>query len=216
MLRQTSFTALEERIVFDTGCESTSKGDIGSAQRTGAHKARFGEIESRGAALTTKGRALFDELFRRARETEVAIVTAPHGDHAANEVHQAHLERFFSAFPDDWETLRAEGLVFGRYVLTGEAAPSKDLTTLDELVRSNQIVFKPVLYEDFLPASAAGIFSSNIGTTTTPKAQIVAMPDQDAFERSLGHSVLHADTIYRQIQDTSIRDVAQAFPGLRL
>lgn len=216
MLRQTSFTALEERIIFDTSDSSSTGGGTILQQRTGAHKARFGEIESRGAALTTKGRSLFDDLFRRARETEVATVTAAHGDHAANEVHQAHLERFFSEFPDDWETLRAQGLVFGRYVLSSEAVPSKDATTLDELVEAKQVTFKPILYEDFLPASAAGIFSSNIGPTSSAKSRAVAKPDQDAFERSLGHSVLHADTIYRQMQETSVKAVAQVFPGLRL
>lgn len=139
MLRQTSFTALEERILF-AGSDSA-----------GEHKARFGEIESRGAALTTKGRALFDRLFEQARETEVASEsTAPHGDHAANEVHQAHLKRFFASFPDDWETLRKEGLVFGRYEVQEGTASSGETATLDELVESGKVTFKPILYEDFL------------------------------------------------------------------
>ena len=47
LLRQTSFKALEETVAF----KSAAGGTV-----AGAHKARFGEIEQRGAALTPKGR----------------------------------------------------------------------------------------------------------------------------------------------------------------
>ncbi|WP_292072704.1 VOC family protein [Brevundimonas sp. UBA7534] len=50
LLRQTSFKALQEKIVFP--------GDTGAVE--GAHTARFGEIEQRGCALTPAGRALYD------------------------------------------------------------------------------------------------------------------------------------------------------------
>ena len=45
LLRQTSFLALEEQIVFSGGSGTDGK-----------HAARFGEIEQRGFALTPKGR----------------------------------------------------------------------------------------------------------------------------------------------------------------
>ena len=111
-------------------------------------QARFGEIESRGAALTKKGRALFDELFRKARETEVETSTAPHGDHSANAIHQEHLQRFFQeGFPDDWETLRKRGLIYVRYEVL---SPTTEPKTLDELIAEGRVAFKGVLYEDFL------------------------------------------------------------------
>ena len=47
LLRQTSFKALSEDVVFADGSP-------------GQHTARFGEIEQRGVALTPKGRALYD------------------------------------------------------------------------------------------------------------------------------------------------------------
>ncbi|MBD3837350.1 VOC family protein [Brevundimonas sp.] len=50
LLRQTSFKALQEKIVFP--------GDTGAVE--GAHTARFGEIEQRGCALTPAGRAIYD------------------------------------------------------------------------------------------------------------------------------------------------------------
>lgn len=50
LLRQTAFKALTESVEFKT--------DAG--WETAQHTARFGEIEQRGAALTPKGRALYD------------------------------------------------------------------------------------------------------------------------------------------------------------
>jgi len=50
LLRQTAFKALTEAVEFKTG----------SGWETAHHTARFGEIEQRGAALTPKGRALYD------------------------------------------------------------------------------------------------------------------------------------------------------------
>ena len=50
LLRQTAFKALTESVEFKTG----------SGWETAHHTARFGEIEQRGAALTRKGRALYD------------------------------------------------------------------------------------------------------------------------------------------------------------
>lgn len=54
LLRQTSFKALREKVIF---------GD----QQGGSHTARFGEIEQRGAALTPKGRQLYDQLLDATR-----------------------------------------------------------------------------------------------------------------------------------------------------
>ena len=55
LLRQTSFKALQEKIVFP--------GETGAVE--GAHTARFGEIEQRGCALTPVGRALYDAALAR-------------------------------------------------------------------------------------------------------------------------------------------------------
>ncbi|KAK4058380.1 hypothetical protein OIO90_000538 [Microbotryomycetes sp. JL221] len=210
LLRQTSFTALEEPIVFPPMSNHDSL-------HLGAHKARFGEIEARGAALTRKGRALFDDLFKRARETEVDVTKTSHGDEQANEIHQNHLKRFFAEFPDNWEALRQQGLVFVRYEVASHKMQRENpasCTTLDDLVAHGLVTYKPIIYEDFLPASAAGIFTSNLGATKAQ--QHVGKPDQVAFEKALGRPVLHADTLYRQMQDDSIKVVLAAFPGVRV
>lgn len=77
LLRQTSFKALTEAVSF--------------AGQEGQHTARFGEIEQRGAALTPKGRALYDRLL---------AAVDPHA---------------FDAFPDDFATLVREDLIYVRH-----------------------------------------------------------------------------------------------------
>ena len=48
--------------------------------------------------------------------------------------------------------------------------------------------FDPIVYEDFLPVSAAGIFQSNLGDDAAQ--DFVASPNQQRFEADLGATVL--------------------------
>ncbi len=98
LLRQTSFKALEETVLF-------------AGQKQGTHTARFGEIEQRGVALTPKGRQLYDDLLRNA------------GTGQDNLTHQMHLQETFRTFPDSEFLMRQQGLGWFRYRLTpsGEA-----------------------------------------------------------------------------------------------
>lgn len=82
LLRQTAFKALSEDVVFKTA----------NGWKESHHTARFGEIEQRGAALTKKGRDLYDKCL--------AV-------------------KDFSNFPDDWETLRKQDLAYFRNSETG-------------------------------------------------------------------------------------------------
>ena len=108
LLRQTSFKALPEPVVFP---KTTG------APEVGVHTARFGEIEQRGVALTAKGRALYDRLLAAAH------ARVPIARDASNAVaHMEELRRCFEAFPDDAATLRAEGLAFFRYSPTAGGA----------------------------------------------------------------------------------------------
>lgn len=75
LLRQTAFKALTEAVEFKTE----------SGWETAHHTARFGEIEQRGAALTPKGRALYDTCLA-----------------AKN----------FSEFPDSHAALEKDGLAY--------------------------------------------------------------------------------------------------------
>ena len=117
LLRQTSFRALAEPRRFR---------DAGGAVSDGTLRVRFGEVESRGVALTPKGRQLFDAAMAA---TDPASMFSEH-------------------FPASDEEMAASGLA---YYHGGDPA-------------------KPVVYEDFLPASAAGIFRSNLDSDTQATA----------------------------------------------
>ena len=75
LLRQTAFKALSEPVEFKTS----------TGWETAHHTARFGEIEQRGAALTPKGRELYDRCLE---------------------------EKNFADFPDTESALQNQGLAY--------------------------------------------------------------------------------------------------------
>lgn len=138
LLRQTSFQALTEPVRF----VDQNDGDRST------HTARFGEVEQRGAALTSTGRALYDRLLAQL-QSEVA----------AGAERQEAGGRIFAEFPDDFELMREAGLAFFQHDTSN-----------------------PILYEDFLPVSAAGIFRSNLGNGGT---EAFAVSSRKTFETAL-------------------------------
>ena len=187
LLRQTSFKALEETVNFPDG----------EGADAGTHTARFGEIEQRGLALTPKGRALYDQLLTQARDADGAGSTG--GDYGQR------LQAVFASFPDDHDTLRQEGLGYYRYQLTdaGRAAPERvaDLPA-EVLVAAGLATADPIVYEDFLPVSAAGIFQSNLGGGE--QRAYAAHANREAFEQALGAAVNDEFEIYERIQAESL------------
>ncbi len=92
----------------------------------------------------------------------------------ASGIPHAEAAAIFAAFPDDLDGLHAAKLAFFR--------PGTR---------------EPILYEDFLPASAAGIFRSNLGAADPVGAD--AMPvggGRAAFEVALGAPVLDEMALY--------------------
>ncbi|EHI8100716.1 VOC family protein, partial [Salmonella enterica] len=182
LLRQTSFKALEEQVLFVD-------------EKQGTHTARFGEIEQRGVALTPKGRRLYDELLHKA------------GTGKDNFTHQLHLQEVFNAFPDSEFLLRQQGLAWFRYRLTpsGEAHrqaihPGDDP---QPLIERGWVIAQPITYEDFLPVSAAGIFQSNLGNETLARRHGNA--SRDAFEQALGCAVRDEFSLYQEAEERSKR-----------
>jgi len=194
LLRQTSFKALEEPVAFPDGQGRYVEGH---------HTARFGEIEQRGAALTQKGRARYDELLAEARGD---VTPAPDGSNA--EAYAERLARAFAAFPDDWPTLRVEGLVYFQYSLTevGAAAAVGNGAEgdIEKLIGRGLVRFDPIVYEDFLPVSAAGIFQSNLGDRAEPA--IAADANREAFEAALGVKPVDEFALYAEREAHSIRE----------
>ncbi|KAJ3457569.1 hypothetical protein FSOLCH5_012143 [Fusarium solani] len=183
LLRQTSFLALDEAIAFSEGAETG-----------GSHKARFGEIEQRGVALTPKGRHLYDDLINEWRQKSCD---------ASPEIKEEILAKVFERFPDDTKSLREQDLAYFTYKLTDSASkvPSTDM---DTLIDSGAVQLEPITYEDFLPVSAAGIFHSNLGDDGG--MDHVAAADQASFEKGLGCKVNKEFELYRKMQEASIEE----------
>ncbi|MFG6110854.1 VOC family protein [Stenotrophomonas nematodicola] len=187
LLRQTSFKALQETVHFPAG----------DAADAGTHTARFGEIEQRGLALTPKGRALYDQLLAQARDSG--------GAGSTGQDYPTRLAAAFQAFPDDHDTLRREGLGYYRYALTdagrGNPAAIGDLPA-EALIDAGLASADPIVYEDFLPVSAAGIFQSNLGGEE--QRAYAAHANRDAFEQALGMRVDDEFAIYERLQAESL------------
>ena len=194
LLRQTSFKALEEPVAF--------RGD--EAAHAGTHTARFGEIEQRGVALTPKGRTLYDTLLHAVRdEVQVGVKGAGASDY------DAELCARFAAFPDEPDALRREGLAFFRYSVTetGLAARNGGVAmpaSVDQLIAVGYLRFDPIVYEDFLPVSAAGIFQSNLGTDQ--QVNYAARANRAAFETALGAKVEDELSLYAATQNGSLAE----------
>ena len=186
LLRQTSFKALEENIVFRSGTD----------EEQGTHTARFGEIEQRGLALTPKGRVLYDTLLDEARAEEGS----------QDELYEQRLRRAFARFPDDSDTLRREGLGYFHYRVDAGSpatvAVGADSADLETLVASGAVKASAVIYEDFLPVSAAGIFQSNLGGEE--QRAYSASEAKASFERDLGVAVADPFSLYEAIERDSI------------
>lgn len=216
LLRQTSFKALEEAVNF--------KNPEGGYE-TGHHTARFGEIEQRGVALTPKGRALYDKLLNQARHQ---LGVTPNADNAS-EYYQI-LERSFEAFPDDYQTLHDEGLAYFFYQAVNsdtDNEPTLDSVDVDyvndalakqaitDLLQQGMIRLEPIVYEDFLPVSAAGIFQSNLHDDSTndnkndehssKQSNEKGRANKEAFENALGAQVYDELELYQTLQTQSLK-----------
>ncbi|KAH8689884.1 hypothetical protein BGW36DRAFT_364624 [Talaromyces proteolyticus] len=237
LLRQTSFLALEEKIHFPSSSsfyDATLLRDPNDATPLieGSHKARFGEIEERGAAVTPKGRQLYDRLLelvmQKARSSDTAATVDPH---TIDKI----MEDCFQVYPDDWDELRKQGLVYYEYrinmsqntmmrrnaqaTFTSNSFDCRS-TSLESLICEGIIEAVPITYEDFLPFSAAGIFQSNLGSnkndkSATERNELNACPDLEGFERALGTQVLDPDVLYAGMQKRSLERCATVL-GIRI
>ncbi|WP_296535667.1 VOC family protein [Rhizorhabdus sp.] len=169
LLRQTSFKALDERILFPSASGEPVPG---------RHTARFGEVEQRGVALTPQGRAIYDAALAAGRLDE---------------------DRF-GELPDDWDSLRRGHLAYFRYS-GARIAPAM----LDAAIAAGDVVADPVIYEDFLPVSAAGIFQSNLGDEA--RGAYGAQASRAAFEQALGTAVLDEFALYEAIEARSLQTI---------
>ncbi|KAM0257363.1 hypothetical protein ACHAQJ_004451 [Trichoderma viride] len=210
LLRQTSFLAIQEPIQF-IACASDKAESNKSKFVRGSHRARFGEIEERGAAVTLEGRGLYDKLLS---EAMMAAESSPRKSTPGELDRQVELA--FQKYPDDWTELRAQKLVYFTYNVTDRCLPDGDASSfvLEDLIQQGIINITPITYEDFLPLSAAGIFRSNLGTQASSQSA-EALSDEAGIEEALGVKLNSSDELYKSMERESI-EVCEAELGIRI
>ncbi|MGK0271232.1 MAG: putative glyoxalase superfamily metalloenzyme YdcJ [Cocleimonas sp.] len=192
LLRQTSFIAIAEDIIFSDG-------------QVGTHTARFGEVEQRGIALTPKGREIYDRLLNQARNDKEEVE------------YSIKLKKAFKEFPDTYTEIRQQGLGYFHYAPKISANNSQRTLVdksndIETLISKGLINASPVTYQDFLPVSAAGIFTSNLSSETqqapdTIKASLVKEgSNKKHFESALGAKVIDSFDLYEALQQDSINN----------
>ncbi|MET9971936.1 DUF1338 family protein, partial [Streptomyces sp. NPDC006356] len=195
LLRQTSFRALVEPRAM-----RLADGSVES----GALRVRFGEVEARGIALTRQGRALYDQLLGRVDEQAAGGPAEARGD-IARAVWERHM-------PGSEEELAARGLAYFTYRLVDDRPHdgSGPPATVGELVRQGWVRAEPIVYEDFLPRSAAGIFQSNLsGEGTRDNDQEGTAYDAAWLSGAVGREVLDPFALYAEQRDASLAAVGE-------
>jgi uncharacterized glyoxalase superfamily metalloenzyme YdcJ len=185
LLRQTSFRALAEPRWFREADGAVTRGSL---------RVRFGEVESRGIALTPAGRDRYDALLTEVDRRRAAAPEASRQDVAAR-VWEDGMPR------TELELLR-DDLAFFTFTAAGPVDPERSVL---ELVEDGEVTATPIVYEDFLPRSAAGIFQSNLsGDGRKDAAAGGARRDARWLSDVLGREVADPMEIYAAQQRASI------------
>ncbi|OEV03152.1 VOC family protein [Streptomyces oceani] len=203
LLRQTSFRALAEPRRF-----REPDGSVG----TDSLRVRFGEVEARGVALTPAGRDLYDAMVAEADHR--AESTGMTRQDAAAAVWEERL-------PGSEDRLAAGDLAFYTFAVArgrprDGTEPPRDLAGL---LDGGWITATPVVYEDFLPRSAAGIFSSNLTSEgSVDSAREAVARDTEWLSGVLDRPVRDPMRLYAAQRGGSLRGVSEelGLPDIRL
>ncbi|GAA4287260.1 2-oxoadipate dioxygenase/decarboxylase [Georgenia daeguensis] len=157
---------------------------------TSSLRVRFGEVEARGIALTREGRAIYDRAVAEVDERSAGL--------GAEERQEINREVWRREFPTTEAELAARGLAYFTYgVVDGAAVP------------------EPIVYEDFLPRSAAGIFQSNLTDEGSKDvSQEGVARDADWMAGALERDLNDPFDLYARQSEQSRRDAAAAL-GVR-
>jgi len=203
LLRQTSFRALAEPRTFR---------EVDGTVTGGTLRVRFGEVEARGIALTLTGRDRVDELI-----AEVDRRLSEHPDLRRGAVAP---EVWRAGLPTTERDLCLEGIGFFTFavddsVATGHVSPEQraalERGELTALVRAGVLHPQPIVYEDFLPRSAAGIFASNLtGSGGIDTSQGSAERDAGWMSDRIGTTVNIPEQLYAREALASLAAAEQA------
>jgi len=126
----------------------------------------------------------------------------------------------FTEFPDSYKAMRQQGLAYFKYstALTKKELIDVDnsyatkMDVIEHLIEQGVINVKPINYEDFLPVSAAGIFSSNLATSSkklnqsSAKTISLEQSSKALFEKALGCKTMNSFDLYEEIQNASLSE----------
>lgn len=147
----------------------------GTVER-GALRVRFGEVEARGVALTPAGRDRYDATG-------------------------------VEDLPRTERDLAVQDLAYYTVAVAGDRpqdgrVPRADLATL---VDEGWVELEPIVYEDFLPRSAAGIFGSNLDRAgSSDSTQDAAHRDAGWLEDALDRPVRDLFGLYADQREESV------------
>ena len=195
LLRQTSFRALAEPRRFREPDGQVTAGEL---------RVRFGEVEARGIALTPGGRELFDRLVARVDVLMAQQPGAARQDVAA-QVWTEHMPG------SEIELARADLGFFTFRVAPRAADGTSPPRTLAALLDRGWLIADPIVYEDFLPRSAAGIFASNLDNGGSMDAsQGGAARDLDWLSNVVQRQVMEPERVYAEQRARSLGRAAAA------
>lgn len=195
LLRQTSFRALSERRWFRRSDGVIILGDL---------RVRFGEVEQRGIALTAGGMKTYEH----------AMATIAEQAEGAEQSRRQQIARrvWADAYPSTEAELASRGLGWFTYSAAATSSTSGELP-LSQLVAEGLIQAQPIVYEDFLPRSAAGIFRSNLSCEgSRDDSHRGAEYDIGRLSDIVQKDIADPQRLYREQRDRSIH-TAQACLG---
>lgn len=193
LLRQTSFRALAEPRRF--------RDDDGHIY-TGSLRVRFGEVEARGVALTPAGRDLYDAMVA---ETDARVADDP--DSRRHDIARAVWTEYLPATEHE---LAIQDLAYFTFRVANESARTGPAEpNLTSLIEHRWVVPEPIVYEDFLPRSAAGIFQSNLTSEGRKDTSLVGSArDIGWMSDILGRQVADPNDLYSAQRSRSVAAVA--------
>ncbi|PKW16681.1 VOC family protein [Saccharopolyspora spinosa] len=196
LLRQTSFRALAESRRFREPDGAVVEGSL---------RVRFGEVEARGLAPTPVGRDKYEAMIL---ETDRRAVSDPERSRAE---HMAQVWR--EQFPTTELDLAQQDLAYFTFRIN-DARPrdGQPPTSLATLLSESWIIAEPIVYEDFLPRSAAGIFSSNLtsqGEVDTSAGE--APRDRAWMSGAIARDIADPSDLYAAQRDASLEQIQREF-----
>lgn len=187
LLRQTSFKALAEPRRFREADGSITEGAL---------SVRFGEVEQRGIALTPAGRDRYDRLIVEIDQRSAGRSAAERDD--------IKVEVWQREWPTDEAGLLTSGEGFFEFS-AGRPRAGDAPTTLAGLVADGWLVATPIVYEDFLPRSAAGIFASNLDNQGSRDSSLEGSErDADWIANAIGRTVHDPARLYAEQSRASL------------